>query len=316
MRATPDSTCLKNSPVPTNSCQRDSTSPRSKVPSVMPMWTASAASAYAVSAADSSAFVACSCAAVASTRASVRGSSESKAPVSVWRTTIARAFASRASAESHACSRPIRSGPSSPSGPSVVSGTVNTGARPRPCSLSIETRCGRTSSTASGGTRSSTTATDVPRSEAWRSSAHGTASAYRAAVVTKSHRSAAKSSWSASSRLLWTTESMSGASSRATPGGSASEGTRRTEEGSCAGARAESAPVTRPSPARTRSPVNHASSAGWCTSTGERVVGRSTPGRLTTAPTRELTRVDLPAPVEPPTTASSGASIEASRGRM
>ena len=44
------------------------------------------------------------------------------------------------------------------------------------------------------------------------------------------------------------------------------------------------------------------------------VVGRSTPGRLTRSPTMELTNVDLPAPVDPPTTASRGASIARSRG--
>ena len=38
-------------------------------------------------------------------------------------------------------------------------------------------------------------------------------------------------------------------------------------------------------------------------------------GRLTWAPTTELTRVDFPAPVEPPTTARRGASMERSRGR-
>ena len=64
----------------------------------------------------------------------------------------------------------------------------------------------------------------------------------------------------------------------------------------------------------TRSLSNHATSSGWHTSTGARVVGRSTPGSLTRRPTRELTIVDLPAPVEPPTTASSGASICRSRG--
>ena len=60
--------------------------------------------------------------------------------------------------------------------------------------------------------------------------------------------------------------------------------------------------------------MNQRASLLWCTSTGARVVGRITPGALTRRPTRELTRVDLPAPVEPPTTASSGASIVASRG--
>ena len=60
--------------------------------------------------------------------------------------------------------------------------------------------------------------------------------------------------------------------------------------------------------------MNQAASLLWCTSTGARVVGRITPGALTSRPTREFTSVDLPAPVEPPTTASSGASMVASRG--
>ena len=47
---------------------------------------------------------------------------------------------------------------------------------------------------------------------------------------------------------------------------------------------------------------------------GARVVGRSTPDGLTSSPTRLLTSVDLPAPVEPPTTISSGASSCRSRG--
>ena len=46
-----------------------------------------------------------------------------------------------------------------------------------------------------------------------------------------------------------------------------------------------------------------------------RVVGRSTPAGLTTDPMRLFRSVDLPAPVEPPTTMSAGASICASRGR-
>ena len=63
-----------------------------------------------------------------------------------------------------------------------------------------------------------------------------------------------------------------------------------------------------------RGPENQAASEGWWMSTGERVVGRRTPGRVTSRPTTELTSVDLPAPVEPPTTASSGASSDVSRG--
>ncbi len=71
---------------------------------------------------------------------------------------------------------------------------------------------------------------------------------------------------------------------------------------------------TRTRSGSSRSWPNQWASSGWCTSTGERVVGRSTPGVVTRSPTSELTSVDLPAPVEPPTTASSGASRVISRG--
>ncbi|CAM5719072.1 hypothetical protein SFUMM280S_04087 [Streptomyces fumanus] len=61
-------------------------------------------------------------------------------------------------------------------------------------------------------------------------------------------------------------------------------------------------------------PLNQWWSSGWQTRTGVRVVGRNTPASLTRLPTRELTSVDFPAPVEPPTTASRGASGSLSRG--
>ena len=68
------------------------------------------------------------------------------------------------------------------------------------------------------GVRSSTIATAVERSAAWRRKSHGTWSAYRAAEVTNSHRSAAASSWAASARFCSSTESTSGASRMARPG--------------------------------------------------------------------------------------------------
>lgn len=70
----------------------------------------------------------------------------------------------------------------------------------------------------------------------------------------------------------------------------------------------------RVSPGSTLGSANHARSSGWQTSTGVRVVGRSTPEGLTRRPTSELTKVDFPAPVEPPMTARSGASGALSRG--
>ncbi len=163
-------------------------------------------------------------------------------------------------------------------------------------------------STASAGVRSSTIATAAERSAALRRKSHGTWSAYRAAEVTKSHRSAAASSWAASTRLRSSTESMSGASRIARPGDIADEATSWRASGSLV------CRVTRSSSGSSRSWPNHFASSGWCTSTGERVVGRSTPGVVTRVPTSELTRVDLPAPVEPPTTASSGASRVIRRG--
>ena len=66
---------------------------------------------------------------------------------------------------------------------------------------------------------------------------------------------------------------------------------------------------------RIRSSWNQRRSSGWQTRTGARVVGRSTPAGLTSEPTRLFTSVDFPAPVEPPTTMSTGASIWRRRGR-
>ena len=94
------------------------------------------------------------------------------------------------------------------------------------------------------------------------------------------------------------------------PGGSVVDGVSRTVPG-CGSA---SPPVTRASEGRTRASRNHRSSSGWWMSTGLVVVGRSTPERLTSRRRMELTSVDLPDPVDPPTTASSGASIDWSLG--
>ena len=65
----------------------------------------------------------------------------------------------------------------------------------------------------------------------------------------------------------------------------------------------------------TRWPSNQPASAGWCSRMGWRVVGRIAPARVTGWPTSALTRVDFPAPVDPPTTASSGASRLRYRGQ-
>ena len=107
-----------------------------------------------------------------------------------------------------------------------ASGTTSSSVSPRPRSASIARRCGAISPSAPGGTRSRTSARAVPRSRAACSSSHGTASAYRAAVVTNSQASAAASSCRASVRFSSRTESMSGESSSASPSGRASVGAR------------------------------------------------------------------------------------------
>ncbi len=195
--------------------------------------------------------------------------------------------------------------PSWLTGPSM---TVNRGESLSPREASIRARWAATVSTASGGVRSSTIATAADRSAAWRRKSHGTWSAYLAADVTKIQRSAAASSCAASERLLSSTESTSGASRMARPTGTFSDGTSWRAAGSLV------ARCTRSRSGSSRSCPNQPTSAGLCTRTGDRVVGRSTPGSVTRAPTRELTSVDFPAPVEPPTTASSGASSVITRG--
>ena len=130
-------------------------------------------------------------------------------------------------------------------------------------------------STASGGVRSRTIATAAERSAAWRRKSHGTWSAYRAAEVTKIQRSAAASSWAARARLDSSTESTSGASRIASPSGTVGRRTSWSADGSVVGRWTRSRSGSR------RSWPNHPASAGLCTSTGERVVGRSTPGSVT-----------------------------------
>src|SRR4029450_9274307 len=83
----------------------------------------------------------------------------------------------------------------------------------------------------------------------------------------------------------------------------------------CGGSVAPDAtPVLRESPGRIRCDVNHSCSCGLQTRTGPLVVGRNTPGAETAAPTSELMSVDLPAPVEPPTTARGGGWSSGSLG--
>ena len=148
-------------------------------------------------------------------------------------------------------------------------GTTNSGDPCSPCPRSRSSRSPRTVGSDAGGTRLSTIAIDAPRSTAPCSTRHGSASPYRAAVVTKSHRSAASSSRCADSRFDSSTESRSGASSSAIPRGTCSSATTVTDS-------------------RTGWCESSSSSSGWCTSTGRRVVGRSTPAVLTSEPDQRV----------------------------
>src|SRR5437763_4519286 len=241
----------------------------------------------------------------------------SSASASVSATTRTRVSGAAARASRHVAIGATCSSVSSAGPPRTTSGSTNNWMPDSPTAASSSPRWPRISSSAPTGTRLSSSASRVPRSRAARSAAHGTASAYRTAVVTHSHRSADRCTWSASARFAATTESRSGASSSARPRRSPGAEITRSAPG------AASSPVVRTRwGSRYRSasvpvsggPRNQRVSPGALTTTGARVVGRSTPAGLTGARTRLLTSVDLPAPVDPPTTTSSGASSRASRG--
>ena len=114
-------------------------------------------------------------------------------------------------------------------------------------------------------------------------------------MVTKSHRSAASSSLPANARLASWTESRSEASMRARPAGIAAETSwRQTSVRGCS--------------------LSDFTSSGLATRTGIRVVGLNTPASETSWPSTELTRVDFPAPVDPPITTMEGISASWRRG--
>ncbi len=114
----------------------------------------------------------------------------------------------------------------------------------------------------------------------------------------------------ARSRLDSAIESMSGQSRTAVPGAMSASG-MSTSAGD----------VVSGSEPRGRSPRNVAvskcfASAGLWMTIGLAVVGRRTPAGLTVRPMSELTSVDFPAPVEPPTAMRKGAGARLIRGRM
>ncbi len=119
---------------------------------------------------------------------------------------------------------------------SGASSTVKSGESLRPRDVSMRARWLVTSATACGAVRSSTIATAALRSAACLRKPHGTWSAYLAAEVTNSHRSAAASSWAASVRLRSSTESMSGASRSASPCGISLDATSCKRAGISGGA--------------------------------------------------------------------------------
>ena len=167
-----------SSPVPTNSCQRASTSPRSRRAvgggvvdlrrsprrrrGRRPRGAASPSSAWSPA---------------ASAMSWVRRDRERTAPSRVCFTTAARAVESAARLPSHERISCTCSGGSSPSSSTTPSVTANSGESRSPRAVSIRARWPLTSATASGGVRSRTIATAVLRSAAALRNSHGTWSA-------------------------------------------------------------------------------------------------------------------------------------------
>lgn len=138
----------------------------------------------------------------------------------------------------------VGSSPLPPPADSGSSGMVKRGTSPSPARVSSAPYCRDTSAITWCGTRSRTATSDASYCLAVRSRCQGTASAYREAVVTITHTSAAQISSAASLRLRTTSESMSGASSSASPRGSPGEVSTRSEIPS------SSSPSSPPSPSR------------------------------------------------------------------
>ena len=137
----------------------------------------------------------------------------------------------------------------------------------------------------------------MPRVCASTSVCQALASPYREAVVTKSHRSAASRRRRESSRLLPSTESRSGASTRMRPGMAFSTTSRR--------------PMS-----TIACPSSDSASSELTAMTGIRVVGRMTDAGEMSLPRRELKIVDLPAPDDPPNTTTVGRPSLRRWGRM
>ncbi len=156
-----------SSPVPTNSCHRASTSPRSSVPLSRPACTSARASTYWTSHTRTSSLATAAWLSRWAATRSTRTARLSSAPARVVRTTSDRAPASAANRSSQ-----LRTGSTAQAGSwppaRPVSGTGNRGASVSPAVSSISARWVATSVAASGGTRFSTTARAVLRSRASR----------------------------------------------------------------------------------------------------------------------------------------------------
>ena len=162
---------------------------------------------------------------------------------------------------------------------SVVSGTTNSGAPPRPCCGSISCRCARdvvlgarrhpVEQHGEGGAAVCGGLQDVPGHRVGVAGGGGDEQPEVGGGEQLGRRAGG---------CAVTTESMSGASRKASPGSSDGEVTSWSVRWSVP------APLVRVSSGSTRVSENQRRSSGWQTSTGERVVGRSTPDGLTCCP--------------------------------
>ena len=298
------------SPVPITSCQRASTSPRSSAPLRTASSTSSSAALVGVRGVLAQRRRPSPPARPARrSRRSTRRGRLSSAPVSVRRTSPARACPSAASSSSHARTGRERRGRAGGRPRAAPPRRPAAGRPARPRSASMLRRCAATSGDGLGR--------DAVEHERQR----GAAVARRLQQLPRHGVGVAGGGRDEQPRVgrgeQLPRERAVGLHHRVDVG-RVEQGEARRQRLASARAAASRPPeairVVRLMPGRIRSSSNQCTSSGWQTSTGARVVGRRTPAGLTSSPTRLLTSVDLPAPVEPPTTISSGASICSSRG--
>ena len=285
-----DCSSRMNSPVPTTSCQRATTSPRRSEPLRSASSTSCRADAYARSASERRPAAAASCSAAARSTAPARAGrlrarrSTSGGPDRLEparRGRARRASAGPAQDRRERADRPRGRSPGRRAARRRSAGTHHLGQVRCDLALGVarhavehERECRARSAPSRGAPTARRPRSEPPSSRTAR-------------------RRRRRSSCVASTRFSARTESMSGESSSAIPGDRASTGRRNSVPGP------GEPPVTLGSLGRILSSSNQRRSSGWHTRTGPRVVGRRTPDRLISAPTRLLTIVDFPAPVEP-----------------